>query len=331
MQIVGETKPIKPFRVTSKYVDGQSRFHGGSYEYYYQECDDLYGINKNDIIELTSTPRKFKPEWFGQLTDSATLYFDKSATFPRYKLEGTEYKRCIKVEKADFIIVDKNTVAEQTWRSYYVFEDNNNVYITDAYNIKYVSEAFRRSHINPMSKYSGQVCIYKPNSAILLAPPPKPLISDEDLNKKIDKDISPVMSYDDAKQIITMLNSADTSVVDLGLKLLAGFSTSATPFSIKTILLTNKKWTGTNARNSVGVKTLLTSLNIDRYKAESRFPYNISYLNDGNAYSEDDLKLGRRLLKMSVENYMQNALQREIEIFEGPNVGFKITITVEEK
>lgn len=331
MQIVGETKPIKPFRVVSKYIEGQSRFHGGSYEYYYQECDELYGINKDDIIELTTTPRKLKPEWFGQLTDSATLYFDKSATFPRYKLEGTDYKRCIKVEKADFIIVDKNTVPEQSWRSYYVFEDSKNIYITDSYNIRYVSEAFKRANMNPVSKYSNNVCIYKQNSAILLTTPPKPLISDEDLNKKIDKDVSPVMSYDDAKQIITMLNSADLSVVDLGLKLLAGFSTSATPFSIKTILLTNKKWTGTNARNSVGVKTLLTSLNIDRYKAESRFPYNISHLNDGNVYSEDDLKLGRSLLKISVENYMQNALQREIEIFEGPNVGFKINITVEEK
>ena len=331
MQIVGETKPIKTFRVLSKYIEGQSRFASGSYEYYYQECNDLYGINKNDIVELTNTPRKFKPEWFGQLTDSATLYFDKSATFPRYKLEGTEYKRCIKVEKADFIIVDKNTTPEQTWRSYYVFEDSKYVYITDGYNIRYAAEAFKRANINPVSKYSGNVCIYKQNSAILLTQPPKPLISDEDLNKKIDKEISPVMSYDDAKQIITMLNSADLSVVDLGLKLLAGFSTSATPFSIKTILLTNKKWTNTNAKNSVGVKTLLTSLEIDRYKAESRFPWNISHLNDGKTYSEDDLKLGRRLLKMSIENYMQNALQREIEIFEGPNVGFKINITVEEK
>jgi hypothetical protein len=259
------------------------------------------------------------------------LYFDKSATFPRYKLEGTEYKRCIKVEKADFIVVDKNVAPELTWRSYYIFEDSNNIYITDTHNIRYAAEAFKRANINPVSKYSGNVCVYKQNSAILLTTPPKPLISDEDLNKKIDKDVSPVMSYDDAKQIITMLNSADMSVVDLGLKLLAGFSTSATPFSIKTILLTNKKWTATNARNSVGVKTLLTSLNIDRYKAESRFPYNISHLNDGNVYSEDDLKLGRRLLKISVENYMQNVLQREIEIFEGPNVGFKINITVEEK
>lgn len=331
MQIVGETKPIKPFRISAKYIESSNRYSSSSYEYIFLECEELYGICKNDIIELTTTLRKFKPEWFGQLTDSATLYFDKSATFPRYKLEGTEYKRCIKLDKADFIVVDKNTTGEKSWRDYYIFEDSKNVYITDACNIRYVNEAFRRANINPTSKYSGRVCIYKQNQAVLLTTPPKPLISDEDLNKRIDQNISPTMSYDDAKQIITMLNSADTSVIDLGLKLLAGFSTSATPFSIKTILLTNKKWTTTNARNSVGVKTLLSSLNIDRYQAESRFPWNISHLNDGKIYSDDDLKLGRKLLKISIENYMQNALQREIEIFEGPNVGFKINITVEEK
>lgn len=328
MQIVGITKPIKTVRLT--YRD-QNSWRSVNRDYIIQECDGLYGINETDIIELTSTPRKFKPEQFGVLTDSATLYFDKSATFPRYKLEGTEYKRCIKVEKADFIIVDKSIKPRQTYSNYHVFEDKDYVYIADTYQSSYLNQAFKNSGIYPTSLYSGVVQVYSQKEQILLTTPPKPLISDEDLNKKIDTSISPEMTLDDAKQIITMLNSADMSVVDLGLKLLAGFSVSATPFSIKTILLTNKKWTGTNARNSVGVKALLNSLGVDRYQAESRFPWNIGHLNDGKMYSEKDLKIGRSLLKLSIENYVSNALSREIEIFEGPNVGFKVNISVEEK
>ena len=328
MQIVGITKPIKTVRLT--YRD-QNSWRTINRDYIIQECDGLYGINKTDVIELTSTPRKFKPEQFGVLTDSATLYCDKSATFPRYKLEGTEYKRCIKVDKADFIIVDKSIKPTQTYRNYFVFEDKDYVYIMDAYQSSYINQAFKNSGLSPTSIYSGVVQIYSQKEQILLTTPPKPLISDEDLNKKIDTTISPEMTLDDAKQIITMLNSADMSVVDLGLKLLAGFSVSATPFSIKTILLTNKKWVGTNARNSVGVKSLLNSLEVDRYQAESRFPWNIGHLNDGKTYSEKDLKMGRSLLKLSIENYVSNALSREIEIFEGPNVGFKVNISVEEK
>lgn len=268
MKIVGIDKPIKCFRINSRYPNG--RF--SSAEYYYAEIEELYGIGKNNVIELTETPRKFKPEQFGTLTDSATLFFDKSATFPRYKLEGTNYKRCIKVDKADFIVVDKSIKPSISYRHYCVYEDSDNVYITDSYNSGYISQCFNRAGIYPTHKYTGGICIYNQKEQILLANPPKPLISDEDLNKKIDENVSPVMTLDDAKQIITMLNSADMSVVDLGLKLLAGFSVSATPFSIKTLLLTNKKWTHTNARTSVGVKTLLTSLGIDRWQAESRFP-----------------------------------------------------------
>lgn len=327
MQIVGITKPIKTVRLT--YRDQNS--WRTNRDYIIQECDGLYGINKTDVIELTSTPRKFKPEQFGVLTDSATLYFDKSATFPRYKLEGTEYKRCIKVEKADFIVVDQTIKPRQTYSNYYVFEDKDYVYITETYQSAYLNQAFKNSGIYPTSLYSGVIQVYSQKEQILLTTPPKPLISDDALNKKIDTTISPEMTLDDAKQIITMLNSADMSVVDLGLKLLAGFSVNATPFSIKTILLTNKKWTGTNARNSVGVKALLNSLGVDRYQAESRFPWNIGHLNDGKVYSEKDLKIGRSLLRLSIENYINNALSREIEIFEGPNVGFKVNISVEEK
>lgn len=324
MQIVGITKPIKLMSVR------ENRASNGVYTYRVEESKTLYGFNDSDILDFSPEPKRFKPEQFGTLIDSATLYFDKSATFPRYKLEGTNYKRCIKVDKADFIVISKDIRPEKSYRTVVVFEDDKHVYVVNNHSSN-TNQAFTNSGYNVKHLYTRRPYIYNQSSQILLTIPSKPLITDEELNKKIDKAVSPIMTLDDAKQMITMLNSPDTSVIDLGLKLLAGFSTTATPFSIKTILLTNKKWTSTNARNSVGVKTLLSSLNITRFQAESRFPWNIQYLNDGNVYSEEDLKMGRSLLKISIENYINSALQREIEIFEGPNVGFKINIGVEEK
>ena len=55
-------------------------------------CSDLKKYLKNDISTVKSIPNKSK------------LYFDKSSKFPRFKLEQTEYKRCIKIDKADYIV-----------------------------------------------------------------------------------------------------------------------------------------------------------------------------------------------------------------------------------
>ena len=39
------------------------------------------------------------------LTPNAVLYFSTTSEFPRFKLSDTGYKRCIKIEKADFIVM----------------------------------------------------------------------------------------------------------------------------------------------------------------------------------------------------------------------------------
>lgn len=87
-----------------------TRTLNGVSKYTYQELPPnttLGACTTNDVIELSGTKRTFNSSHFGKLTEGATLYFDKSATFPRYKLEGSGFKRCIKKEKADFIIVGK--------------------------------------------------------------------------------------------------------------------------------------------------------------------------------------------------------------------------------
>lgn len=126
MRIHGYTKPIKLFQVR------YSRSLHGAAKYTYQELPPnttIGACTQNDVIELSKTKRTFNSNNFGKLTEGATLYFDKSATFPRYKLEGSGFKRCIKKEKADFIIVGK-TEPKGYYRSwFYVYEDPNYMYV----------------------------------------------------------------------------------------------------------------------------------------------------------------------------------------------------------
>ena len=125
MRIHGYTKPIKLFQVRYTRTNSLPK-------YTYQELSPDTAIGActpNDVIELSGTKRTFNPNNFGKLTEGATLYFDKSATFPRYKLEGSGFKRCIKKEKADFIIVGK-TDTKGYYRSwFYVYEDPNYMYV----------------------------------------------------------------------------------------------------------------------------------------------------------------------------------------------------------
>ena len=169
-------------------------------KYTYQELspDTTIGAcTPNDVIELSGTKRTFNPNHFGKLTEGATLYFDKSATFPRYKLEGSGFKRCIKKEKADFIIVGKTDVKGYYRSWFYVYEDSNYMYVAyyatdDANNQK----AFREAGLANMKLvWNGHCNIYGPDAQILLETnPTKPLIYDTDLDAYINKSLPTIIT-----------------------------------------------------------------------------------------------------------------------------------------
>ena len=174
MKIHGYNKPIKLFRV---------EYHGDwrsqDYRINWIPSEQAIGCcTKNDVIELTRTERKYNDKWFGTLTDEATLFFDKSATFPRYKLEGSGYKRCIKIDKADFIVVGK-TSPKSSYQSYFmVYEDKDCLYVGyRTYDDSKNQQAFRKLGLSPTLIYNDKATVYGPDSQILLSTtPPKPLI-----------------------------------------------------------------------------------------------------------------------------------------------------------
>lgn len=328
MRIHGYTKPIKLFQVR------YTRTFNGVAKYTYQELspDTTIGAcTPNDVIELSGTKRTFNSSHFGKLTDGATLYFDKSATFPRYKLEGSGFKRCIKKEKADFIIVGK-TEPKGYYRSwFYVYEDSNYMYVAyyatdDAANQK----AFREAGLTNMKLvWTGHCNIYGPDAQILLETnPTKPLIYDTDLDAHINKTL-PTVTESDVKQILTMISSNDRTIVDLGLKTLASYDVTSRPMTVKTILLINKEWINCNASTSVAVETMLTSLGLSRaHCAHYNLKTRLSYINSTDKpYTDEDKTLARSIMRDCVSELIEKELSGTRRIFEEMN--FKITVNVE--
>ena len=47
---------------------------------------------------------------YSELKPNSTLYFSKSSSFPRLKLENSCFKRCIKIAKADYEALEDNAL-----------------------------------------------------------------------------------------------------------------------------------------------------------------------------------------------------------------------------
>ena len=72
------------------------------------------------------------------IQDNQTLYFGKSSDFPRFKLSESTLKRCIKLDKADIVII-KNDFSYSQSTYEYMFEDELNYYIIPTYYRAHVS------------------------------------------------------------------------------------------------------------------------------------------------------------------------------------------------
>lgn len=76
---------------------------------------------KKDLSEISKNETKtIKPE--------SILYFDSGSGFPRFKLALTDNKRCIKLDKADYIVVSGSNHCRQLGTNYVVLEDDTLVY-----------------------------------------------------------------------------------------------------------------------------------------------------------------------------------------------------------
>lgn len=322
MKIFGHNKPIIPFEVE------QERWM--VYKNITLKPDKKYVgyFKKGDILELTRQRRLWKEDQLGTLTNTGVLYFHPSAKFPRYKLKDSDYTRCIKVNRADFIVV--GSIYPQGER-YVIFEDVNNLYIIQGrfQGIGNLIPEFEKIGLKVKLLYNGYACRYNEDQQIIFYPPTNiPLILDKTLDKKVNK-IMPSLDLQTANQIKALLNSSDQNNMELGLKTLASLNVQETPYAVKALLSLNTNWTKTSARNHVGVSTMLKNINLNpSYIKGGGFLNKVNYINKGE-YTEADKLLGRQIMAEKAENIAKQNIAFVKQILGLEGAGFNIDLNID--
>ena len=248
------------------------------------------------------------------------IYFHPKSKFPRFKLMGTDYKRTIKPDKCDCIVVPE---VSERWIYIYtkmrIYKDkrSNNLFgiSKGIYDARFVDEKHFLECIKLWNNDDLEFVqttniaeVNKENSFaidVLLGKYTKPIITDTMLDLEISKSL-PIISESDIDSIDSMLGSTDQSVVEMGLKLLTGFNVFETPTIIKTLLY--KHWnvaTSNKALNSVAVRKMLNSVDADR-KYIGQFPnWAYALAEPGDKFSDYEIAQVGRLLKPLFKEYVE--------------------------
>lgn len=258
------------------------------------------------------------------INPESKLYFDPGSGFPRFKLGLTDNKRCIKVPKADYIVTSGDVDYSITPDHYVVLKDSKGVYIIDLddwntwfggrLNIcKSQMNGFHDFEQDLQVIYSGKIQSYGKKSLYLARYAEGiytvPFITDNDLDK-ICCGMCPEPTYDEFLSIIDMLNSDDASVVQLGVKMLAGYNVDKYRLSFRMILCTRRNWFEWS-RNLVACKQLIDTLQIGRYDIYDNFVSGCNRIaRPGETYSAEDIAIAKKLaykfIKEDVQKYVNN-------------------------
>ena len=248
------------------------------------------------------------------------IYFHPKSKFPRFKLMGTDYKRTIKPDKCDCIVVPE---VPERWiyiypkmriykdkRSNDLFGISKGIYDARFSDEKHFLECIKLWNNADLEfvQTTNIAEVNKENSFaidVLLGKYTKPIITDTMLDLEISKSL-PIISESDIDSIDSMLDSTDQSVVEMGLKLLTGFNVFETPTIIKTLLY--KHWnvaTSNKALNSVAVRKMLNSIDADR-KYIGVFPnWAYALAEPGDKFSDYEIAQVGRLLKPLFKEYVE--------------------------
>ena len=254
----------------------------------------------------------------------STLYFDSGSAFPRFKLGLTDNKRCIKTAKANYIVTSGETNYRLSSKEYVVLEDCTGIYFVAYDEWKIYFNENLTNFVNRMIGfhnfasdvkviYTGRLQSYEKDSLYLAkyatGEYTVPYIIDTDLDK-ICCSMCPEPTYEEFLSIIDMLNSDDASVVQLGVKMLAGYNVDKYKLSFRLILCTRKNWFEWS-KNLVACKQLVDTLGIDRYSIYDNFVSGCYRAQrNGETYTVEDIAIAKKLaykfIKQDLQNYLQN-------------------------
>ena len=254
---------------------------------------------------------------------SATLYFDKSCTFPRYKLQGTDFKRCVKLDKADYIIIpDINKYrlynTPSTLEYMLITEDNIYLYSKDFYDhYDELKQGISSNITHFLECYSKSVLTTAVSIALKYN---KPLIYEADLDKIISKDLEK-LDDESLMSIFEMMSSQDETSIELGCKLLASYDIYETRLASAMLLfLTQNNWIRNKGAKSVSFTSMLQNLKYPNYGFS-----NVDLVFQNFPISNDkDKHLARLLVEPWIKQIIEDATQFKIE-----KCPFKIELNIE--
>lgn len=187
----------------------------------------------------------------GTIPGISTLYFDDSSDFPRTRLCVSDFKRCIKLSKANFIVV-KDKVTHNNMETHHIFIDNSGIYyaISDLnYSTLFGSSFDVMKNALSVSDpaiyswthvYSGKLTTIDTNDCenlfkYLNGEYTMPFITDKQLFDQINSSLQEP-TIDDMLSLWDMLKSTDKSIVKLGVDMVAGFNLTKYRLSFRLLL-----------------------------------------------------------------------------------------------
>lgn len=300
-------------------------------------------------ISYTDFRNKLKNTQKTELKDGSVLLFSKTSKFPRFKLEGTTFKRCIKIDKADCVVIncldftsyDHRYVLEGA-ENYYIVQEalptfygsNNKQYVQeyadDLYNFLKKRPYMFGEKVTPKLIYSDvSIAITKDSNVVynIMTDKITSTITDDALDKIVSGTLDDI-NEDAFNSIKEMFDSPDRSTVGLGLRLLAGYNISKASIAVQILLRYNYyKLRDTNEWNSVAVKQLIKYLNFNTVGCSMRSL--CVYFSYAPAHDLDK-KLCAELLKSYTKKVFSNTINEINDAICKNNIyNFKVSVNVE--
>ena len=284
------------------------------------------------------------------LTPNAVLYFSTSSEFPRFKLSDTGYKRCIKIEKADFIVMGELKLNQLS--NCYLFEDEINFYLIDRNNI-YFNYRTDKNKVNTFNAnpeqyirnhhlfygatltlvYNGPICYSSSGNTDIehiMNGDYKKVITDKDLDTAINGTFDK-LDADTVSSICDMLDSPDKVTKGVGLKVLTGYNIQATPLTVRTMLGLREGLASCPEWKGVGVQQVLTSID---WKGFGHFPGQLWNLlpkkGEENKYTDEDKNLVKDIYMRAAKYFMDTAITQVNNTGIPSTFGWTISYDIEE-
>ena len=295
----------------------------GDYNFSHSRKYNIYPATKSAVEAKLKTLAS-------TLTPNATLYFSASSEFPRFKLTDTGYKRCIKIDKADFIVMGKLELNQRY--NCYLFEDEEYFYLIDYDRMyfQYRSDQYKVSAFktNPEQYirnhhlyygatltlvHHGEICYGQAGSTDvehIMNGDYKKTITDKDLDSAINGNFDK-LDADTVSSICDMLDSPDKVTKGVGLKILTGYNVQATPLTIRTMLGLREGLGSCPEWKSVGVQQVLSSIGWNGF---GHFPGQLWNLlpkkGEENKYTDEDKNLVKDIYMRAAKYFMEAAMKQ---------------------